>query len=82
MSSRRLPLSFYLTLVTFGVFFACLNIYILTAILNHPWASPLWLVGVLIGLAGLIYSAVLVRRDQRRLVSEKSASAPESESGC
>jgi uncharacterized protein (DUF983 family) len=66
-----MPWSFYATLVSFGIFFACLNIYILTLWLAHPMASPLWLVGVVVGALCLVYSIRMVRVHQVELVEKK-----------
>jgi uncharacterized protein (DUF983 family) len=71
MSFAKMPWSFYATLVSFGIFFACLNIYILTLWLAHPLASPLWLVGVVVGALCLIYSIRMVRIHQAELVEKK-----------
>ncbi len=73
VSSKSMPWSFYATLLSFALFFACLNIYILTAILNHPFASPLWLVGVGIGFIALLYSVRMVRIHQAELIARKAA---------
>ena len=73
MSTLELPWSYYATIVTFGIFFASLNIYILTVWLAHPLASPWWLLGVAIGLLGLMYSLRMVRVHQRELVEKKAA---------
>ena len=73
MSALQLPSSYYAVIVTFGIFFFFLNAYVLTLVLSHPLASPLWLVISLIGLAGLIYSYRLVRIQQAKLVEEKRA---------
>ena len=71
MSITELPWSFYATLVSFGIFFASLNIYIFTLWLAHPWASPLRLVGVVIGALLLIFSVRMVRIHQADLVEKK-----------
>ena len=71
MSLTELPWSFYATLASFGVFFASLNIYILTLWLAHPWASPLWLVGVVVGALCLVYSIRMVKIHQAELVEKK-----------
>jgi hypothetical protein len=73
-----MPWSFYATLLSFGVFFASLNVYILTAILNHPWASPLWLIGVAVGIVALAYSVRMVRIHQAQLIERKQAERAES----
>jgi hypothetical protein len=57
--------------LTFGVFFASLNIYILTLWLAHPLASPYWLIVVGIGAIGMIYSIRMVRFHQQELVEKK-----------
>lgn len=66
-----MPSSFYAILVSFAIFFGCLNIYILTTWLDHPLASPLWLVGTIIGVFLLIYSIYMMRRQQREIVMKK-----------
>jgi type VI protein secretion system component VasK len=66
-----MPWSFYSTLAAFGVFFACINIYILARWLNHPFSSDLWLIGAIIGLLWLVYSIWMVRRHQQKMVEEK-----------
>ncbi len=71
MSLAEMPWSFYATLVSFGIFFACLNIYILTLWLAHPLASPYWLIGVVAGAVGLIFSIRMVRIHQVELVHRK-----------
>ncbi|MFW9811773.1 MAG: hypothetical protein ACFFF9_04890 [Candidatus Thorarchaeota archaeon] len=71
MSLTRLPWSYYAVILTFGVFFASLNIYILTLWLAHPFASPYWLIIVGIGAIGLIYSIRMVRIHQAELVEKK-----------
>jgi len=73
MTQRRLPWSFYSTLLTFGVFFFCLNVYILTALFHHPYASPLWLVGMAVGLIGLLLSIRMVRIHQAEMIERKRA---------
>jgi uncharacterized protein (DUF983 family) len=79
--SFEMPSSYYATLASFGIFFACLNIYILTLWLAHPMASPLWLVGVIIGALMLVYSVRLVRIQQAELIEKKrlETSAEQSE---
>ncbi len=77
----RLPFSFYAVLVTFGVFFASVLIYVMTRLLDHPWASDLWLVGVTVGAVGLVVSIRLVRRDQERMVRERAARGGQQEEG-
>ena len=71
MSFNQLPWSFYATLGSFAIFFASLNIYILTLWLAHPMASPLWLVGVVVGALCLVYSIRMVRIHQAELVEVK-----------
>jgi hypothetical protein len=66
-----MPWSYYSTIVTFGVFFFSLNVYMFTEILQHPFASPLWLVGIIIGLVGLVFSIHMVRVHQRELIARK-----------
>jgi hypothetical protein len=71
MSIKSLPWSFYAIIITFAIFFFCLNVYILTRIFNHPYASDLWLIGVIIGLVGLLYSIRMVRIHQAELILKK-----------
>ncbi|MHA1963376.1 MAG: hypothetical protein ACXACG_03450 [Candidatus Thorarchaeota archaeon] len=71
MSFTEMPWSYYATLVSFGIFFGSLNIYILTLWLAHPWASPLWLVVVIVGALCLVYSVRMVRVHQAELVEKK-----------
>jgi hypothetical protein len=71
MSRQQMPWSFYSTLLSFAVFFACINIYLLTSILGHPLASDLWLIGVVMGFVLLMYSVRMVRIHQRELVEKK-----------
>ncbi len=71
MSQPSMPWSYYAVIITFGIFFASLNIYGFTLWLTHPLASPLWLIGVLIGGVGLIYSIRMVRIHQAELVEKK-----------
>jgi len=71
MSSAKMPWSFYATLVSFAIFFACLNIYILTLWLAHPLASPIWLIGVLVGGICLVFSIRMVRIHQTELIEKK-----------
>ncbi|MFW9844613.1 MAG: hypothetical protein ACFFEV_08550 [Candidatus Thorarchaeota archaeon] len=73
MSRQQMPWSFYSTLVSFEIFFTSINIYILTAILSHPYASDLWLIGVIGGFVLLLYSVRMVRIHQRELVAKKEA---------
>ncbi|RLI52772.1 MAG: hypothetical protein DRO87_12660 [Candidatus Thorarchaeota archaeon] len=71
MSKTSMPWSFYATLASFAIFFASLNIYVLTSLISHPMASPLWLVGVAVGLVALVYSVRMVRIHQAELVALK-----------
>jgi len=71
MSFTEMPWSYYATLTSFGLFFASLNIYILTLWLAHPLASPFWLVGVVVGALCLVYSVRMVRIHQAELVEKK-----------
>ncbi|MHA2178533.1 MAG: hypothetical protein ACXAAK_09300 [Candidatus Thorarchaeota archaeon] len=71
MSQSFMPWSYYAVILTFGIFFASINIYIFTLWLAHPLASPLWLIGVVIGGVGLIYSIKMVRVHQQILVEKK-----------
>jgi hypothetical protein len=71
MSQSFMPWSYYAVILTFGIFFASLNIYLLTLWLAHPLASPLWLIGVVIGALGMIYSIRMARIHQRELVEKK-----------
>jgi nicotinamide riboside transporter PnuC len=71
MSFTEIPWSFYATLASFAILFASLNLYILTLWLAHPMASPLWLVGVVIGVLCLVYSVRMVRVHQAELVEKK-----------
>jgi hypothetical protein len=71
MSSANMPWSFYATLVSFAIFFASLNIYLFTLWLAHPLASPLWLIGVVVGGVLLVYSIRMVRIHQAELVEKK-----------
>ncbi|MBY8996375.1 MAG: hypothetical protein KGD60_01495 [Candidatus Thorarchaeota archaeon] len=71
MSFVDMPWSYYATLASFGIFFGSLNIYILTLWLAHPMASPLWLIGVVIGMLCLVYSVRMVRVHQAEIVEKK-----------
>ncbi len=66
-----MPWSFYAVLISFGVFFFSLNVYILTKLLSHPWTSDLWIVGIVGGFVALIFSVRMVRVHQRRLIEMK-----------
>ncbi|MFW9961023.1 MAG: hypothetical protein ACFFDV_08390 [Candidatus Thorarchaeota archaeon] len=70
-NQRKMPWSFYSTLASFAVFFACTNIYILTRWLNHPLFSEFWLIGVLVGLVWLLYSIRMVRIHQKEMIERK-----------
>jgi tetrahydromethanopterin S-methyltransferase subunit E len=71
MSYLELPSSYSLTIVSFAIFFFSINAYILTLLIDHPFASPLWLVGVVVGLIALVYSYRMVQHQQRELIEEK-----------
>ncbi len=71
MSFTEMPWSYYATLASFAIFFASLNIYILTLWLAHPMASPLWLIGVGVGVLCLVYSIRMVRVHQAEIVEKK-----------
>ena len=71
MSQTFMPSSYYAVIITFGIFFASLNIYIFTLWLAHPLASPFWLIGVGIGAVGLIYSVKVLRLQQHELIEKK-----------
>ncbi|MHA1135006.1 MAG: hypothetical protein ACTSSE_00805 [Candidatus Thorarchaeota archaeon] len=73
MSKQQMPWSFYATLISFAIFFACLNIYILTSLLSHPLASDLWIVGIVAGFILLLYSVQMVRIHQRELITTKES---------
>jgi uncharacterized membrane protein (DUF485 family) len=68
-----MPWSFYSTIASFAVFFACMNIYILTKWLNHPLSSEFWLIGVVIGVVWLIYSIRMVKIHQKEMVERRRA---------
>ena len=72
MSYMELPSSYSMTIISFAIFFFSLNAYILTLLLHHPFASPLWLVGVVIGIIALIYSYKMVKIQQKELVEQAS----------
>ncbi len=74
MSFFELPWSYSASIVTFGVFFFSLNVYVLTLILNHPFASPLWIVISMIGFVGFGYSLRMARIHQAELVRLKQDS--------
>jgi len=73
MSRQQMPWSFYSTLVSFAIFFVCINIFILTKILEHPLSSDLWLIGVVAGFVLLLYSIRMVRIHQKELIEKKEA---------
>jgi len=68
--SKQMPWSFYSTLISFAIFFASINIYILTNLLSHPLSSDLWLIGVVGGFILLLYSIRMVRIHQQELVDK------------
>jgi uncharacterized membrane protein (DUF485 family) len=74
-SQQKLPWSFYSTLASFGLFFACVNIYIITKWLNHPLSSDLWLIGIVIGFMWLVYSVRMVRIHQHEMINRKQRSS-------
>ncbi len=73
MSKRQMPWSFYSTLISFAIFFASINVYILTNLLSHPLSSDLWLIGVVGGFILLLYSVRMVKIHQRELIDNKQA---------
>ena len=73
MSNQKMPSSFYMILVSFAVFFVCINIYILTKLLSHPLASELWLIGVAIGSVLLLYSIRMVKIQQKEMIAKKES---------
>ncbi len=73
MSKQQMPWSFYSTLLSFAIFFVCINIYILTNLIGHPLSSDLWLIGVVGGFILLLYSVRMVRIHQRDLIGRKQA---------
>jgi hypothetical protein len=73
MSYLKLPWSYSGAIITFGVFFFSLNVYIFTTVLSHPYASPWWLVISAIGLVGFIFSLWKARIHQAELVARKQA---------
>jgi uncharacterized protein (DUF2062 family) len=77
MSLMEMPWSFYASLISFGIWFASLNIYLLTIWLAHPFASPLWLIGVVIGVICQIYSYRMVRIHQAELIEKKRKESSE-----
>jgi len=71
MSLIDMPWSFHASLISFAIWFASLNIYVFTLWLAHPFASPLWLVGVIVGVLCQIYSYRMVRIHQAELIEKK-----------
>jgi type VI protein secretion system component VasK len=67
-----MPWSFSVLLVTFAIFFFSLNVYIVTSLLSHPWASDLWLIGVVVGGIGLLYSIRMLRVHQQQLIEARN----------
>ncbi|MHA1779968.1 MAG: hypothetical protein ACTSYL_03765, partial [Candidatus Thorarchaeota archaeon] len=61
MTETKMPWSFYAVLISFGVFFASLNIYVLSEILSHPLPNDPWLFGIVGGFIALLYSVYMVR---------------------
>jgi hypothetical protein len=71
MEQDRLPWSYYAIIISFGIFFFSLNVYILTKWLSHPFASELWLIGIIGGLSILLYSVWMLRKHQKQLIEAK-----------
>lgn len=71
MEQDGLPWSYHAIIISFGIFFFSLNVYILTKWLSHPFASELWLIGIFGGLASLIYSVWMLRKHQQQLLEAK-----------
>ncbi|MHA1216946.1 MAG: hypothetical protein ACTSPX_06475 [Candidatus Thorarchaeota archaeon] len=71
MSRPSLPWSFYAVLISFGVFFFSLNVYILTKLLSHPLETDLYLIGIVGGFVALLYSVHMVRVHQQELIEAK-----------
>jgi len=71
MEQDGLPRSYYAIIISFGIFFFSLNVYILTKWLSHPFASELWLIGIFGGLAMLLYSVWILRKHQKKLIEAK-----------
>lgn len=80
MSEQKMPWSFYTTLISFAIFFASLCIYVMTSILHHPYASDLWLIGVIGGFILLLYSVRMVRVHQREMIEAKEKISEETDS--
>lgn len=74
------PWSFYSILIMFAIFFFSLNVYIATELLSHPWRSPFWILGIIIGFIGLIWSYKWVRIHQAELVEKKRQAEMEEKS--
>ncbi len=72
MSFFQLPWSYSAAIVTFGIFFFSLNVYVFTLLLGHPFASPLWIVFSIIGLVGFVYSLRMAKKHQAELVAKKA----------
>ncbi len=75
MTETKMPWSFYAVIVSFGVFFASLNIYVLSKLLSHPLPSDPWLIGIVVGFIALVYSVRMVRVHQRELIEKKKQAA-------
>lgn len=73
MSYFELPWSYSAAIVTFGIFFFSLNVYLFTLVLSHPFASPWWIVLSVIGLIGFIYSLRMAKVHQAELVVKKQS---------
>jgi len=71
MSMMEMPWSFHASLISFAIWFASLNMYLLTLWLDHPYASPLWLIGVIVGILCQIFSYRMVRIHQAELIEKK-----------
>jgi hypothetical protein len=80
MSLMEMPWSFHASLISFAIWFASLNIYLITLWLDHPFASPLWLIGVVIGVVCQIYSYRMVRIHQAELIEKKRLESSEESS--
>lgn len=66
-----MPWSFYAVIISFGVFFASLNIYIISELICHPIPNEPWLFGIVGGFIALLYSIHMVRVHQRELIERK-----------
>ncbi len=71
MGLRNMPSSYYAILGSFAIFFGCLNVAVLTFLLNHPFQSNLWFVGTAIGLVMLLISIRMMRIQQRDLIEKR-----------